>query len=90
MIIEHFGIKPGSWSCVACWEQGNDTSKTVQLTKLNKWGHALAEYEERDLKLARECHPNIINGYGGPKLLMTLMCRDGVLEEGEYLVDISW
>ena len=88
LICEYFNMERKDWTCVACWEMGNDSSKTVTISKEN---HG---YDPEEIQAAREDGEQyghkVRYGYSGPELLMTIMCMDGKLDEGKYVVDICW
>lgn len=78
-IEKHFGFK--EYCIPAAEEVGNDTSLTYRIDgKLDPW-------ELKDLEEMKAC--------GGNKnwrtqMLMNALCADGILEPGEYVINISW
>jgi hypothetical protein len=79
------GFNPES---IACWEIGNDSTKTLEVTKkLNK-------FEEEDLKLLLEdgerYGEKVRDSYSCPWLCMVELCRRELIPEGDYNVEVCW
>ncbi len=85
LVEEHLGFNP---ECVACWEMGNDSSKTVSISK------KLDKYDKEDLELilkdGEQYGCKLRNGYSAPRLCMVELCRMGIIPEGNYLIAICW
>jgi len=67
---------------IASWEQGNDSVFEVHIN-----GEEPSVWEAQELA---EFKQNGGGGYGVPQIVMNEMVRDGLLEAGDYLVDICW
>lgn len=84
-VNEFYGIEKDSlkrgWSFVADMECGNDTSITFGVDgKIDKW-------EEQELQKFKTDHRK--TGWVTGALLNDL-CREGLIVQGEYLIDVCW
>lgn len=85
IIEKHLGFRP---DFLPCWEQGNDSTKEITVTKI------LDEGEEGDIKLllkdGEQYGHKIRNSYSCPHLCMVELCRRGIISKGTYFVDVCW
>lgn len=79
-IQEHFDFI--EYSICAAEEVGNDSALTFNID-----AKPLDEWELKDLEEMKKSNGN--KGWR-THLLMQAMCIDGVIEPGEYLIQISW
>lgn len=74
-----FGYPP---ECLACWEQGNDTTKEMNIDgDCSDWDDGELEKFKKDGKAS---------SWGLPELLMNDLCRRNIVEKGTYMVNVCW
>lgn len=79
LVIDHLGLEDYEFPCIQ--ESSNDTSHTFRIDgKISKYDE---EYLKKILS-TKKATP--FSNY----ILMNELCRRGVIEPGEYLVNVSW